>query len=219
VTEEFVEKKVSALRLHLGMTYHRYLENRRCAIRVDVFDSDTGDSGLPFDVEPIDPFAYGRSGSSGYPKTLIAQSGRLNLPLVCHIWPARSDSHYFTLTGGVVDRFQGFYLYRNDRLLSAGQWNGVAQESKRRRLARVSVDIEDHLDAFTMSVEKSGVRMSADLVRAVEHAIAADGTTFGDYLSTAEEVFQAGNKRARLRRPLLPPRTRHRAPNQASDRA
>ena len=55
----------------------------------------------------------------------------------------------------------------------------------------MAVDIENHLDVFSMSVEKSGVHMVADLVQAVEHAVSEDGTTFADYLADAEEAFRA----------------------------
>jgi anti-sigma regulatory factor (Ser/Thr protein kinase) len=205
VTSSYVETKVADLKSHLGLMFHRLLRPKTFSIEIDVFDSDIGESGFPFPVEPIDPFAYVRTGAPGYPKTLHAECGSTSIPLVCHIWPAGSDSHFFKLAGAPVDRFQGFYLYRNNRLLSAGQWLGAAQETKRRRLARVAVDIEKHLDVFSMSVEKSGVHMVGDLVHAVEHAESADGTTFASYLVDAEEAFRQSNRRVRRRSPVLPP--------------
>jgi len=78
-------------------------------------------------------------------------------------------------------------------------------ENKRRKLARVSVDIEDYLDAFTMSTEKTSVRMVADLVRAIEVAESDDGTTFHEYLIVAEETFRESNNRVQRRRPIVPP--------------
>ena len=205
VTTSFIETKVAELKNHLGLMFHRLLKPKVFSIDIDVFDSDAGEAGFSFPVEPIDPFAYVRTGVSGYPKTLLASCGSESIPLACHIWPAGSDSQFFKLAGAPVDRFQGFYLYRNNRLLSAGQWGGVAQETKRRRLARVAVDIEDHLDVFSMSVEKSGVHMVADLVHAVERAACTDGTTFASYLAEAEEAFRQSNRRIRRRIPILPP--------------
>lgn len=205
VTAAFLENKQNELRHHLGLMFHRLLEKDRVAIAIDVFDADLGDSGLVFGVEPINPFAYIQSGARGYPKTIWATYDGKKIPLECHIWPGGSDSQYFKLFGAPVDRYQGFYLYRNDRLLSAGGWGGVAGESKRRRLARVSVDIEDHLDAFSMSMEKTGVRMAADLVRAIEVATSDDGTHFNEYLALAEEAFKEANKRVQRRRPIVPP--------------
>jgi len=205
VTSSFIEMKIAELKSHLGLMFHRLLSPKVFSIDLDVFDSDTEEAGFSFPIEPIDPFAYVRTGATGFPKTLIATCRSEEIPFECHIWPAGSDSHCFKLAGAPVDRFQGFYMYRNNRLLSAGQWGGVAQETKRRRLARVSVDIERHLDLFAMSIEKSGVRMVADLVRAVERAVSDDGTTFSDYLSAAEDSFRQSNRRVRKRSPILPP--------------
>lgn len=205
VTATFVEIKQNELRHHLGLMFHRLLEKERVSIAIDVFDADLGESGLVFGVEPINPFAYIQTGARGFPKTLWATFDEKKIPFHCHIWPGGSDSQYFKLFGAPVDRYQGFYLYRNDRLLSTGGWGGVVGESKRRRLARASVDIEDHLDAFSMSMEKTGVRMVADLVRAIEVATSDDGATFKEYLTTAEETFKESNKRVQRRRPIVPP--------------
>jgi hypothetical protein len=205
VTAAFVERKQNELRHHLGLTLHRLLKQRRISVAIDVFDTDLGKSGVVFFVEPIDPFAYIRSGVMGYPKTFTARFGEKRIRLRCHIWPAGSDSQYFKLFGASVERFQGFFLYRNDRLLSAGGWGGAAEETKRRKLARVAVDIGDHLDGFTISMEKTDVRMTPDLVRAIEAARSRDGTTFYDYLEVAEEAFKESNKRVQRRSPIVPP--------------
>jgi hypothetical protein len=82
-------------------------------------------------------------------------------------------------------------------LISAGSWSGVLQDHRRRSLARVAIDIDGHLNLFTMSMEKSTVTMSADLVRAIESAVAKDGTSFNDYLAAAEGTFRTANKRHR----------------------
>jgi hypothetical protein len=205
VTATFVESKQNELRHHLGLMLHRLLTAKRTSIAIDVFDVDVDEPGFLFEVEPINPFAYVHTGVRGYPKILWAELDDKRIPLQCHIWPGGSDSQYFKLFGAPIERFQGFYLYRNDRLLAPGGWGGVADENKRRKLARVEIDIEEHLDAFTMSMEKTGVRMSADLVRAVEVARADDGTTFKDYLATAEDAFKESNKRVQKRRPIVPP--------------
>lgn len=203
VTSAFLERAVSGLVHHLGLVFHRLLERSIVTIEIDSFDADTGEPGFPFSVKPIDPFAYARSGAAGYPKTLLARFGTSTIPLECHIWPGRSGSESFHLTGGTIDSFQGFYLYRHNRLLSAGGWLEVTPEHKRRRLARVAIDIEDHLDAFIMSAEKAGVLMTADLVHAVENAASEDGVTWQRFLSDSEEAFREANRRAPTSRPAV----------------
>jgi hypothetical protein len=205
VTKDFVEKQVAALRHHLGLTFHRLLEANGFSIDIDVFDTDIGLPGLPFNVDPINPFGYPRSGIAGYPKKLMARSEAKSLAITCHVWPAGSDSHCFKLAGTTTDRLQGFYFYRGNRLLSAGGWNGVTHEVKQRRLARIAIDLDGYEDAVSMSVEKAGVRMNADLVNAIESAEAEDGTTFADYLRDAENTFKESNRRVSRRAPMLVP--------------
>lgn len=205
VTNEFVERKVGELRHYLGLMFHRLIEAERVTIEIDEFDGDTGFGGFAFNVEPIDPFGYARSGVSDYPKTLTAEFHGRSIPLACHIWPGGSDSQFFKIAGAPVERYQGFYFYRNDRLLSAGGWGGVISESKRLKLARVAIDIEENLDGFSMSVEKSTVHMVADLVNALEEAQSEDGVSFSDYRIAAEAAFKTSNQRTRRRVPILPP--------------
>jgi hypothetical protein len=205
VTTRFIDAKVSQLLHRLGLIFHRILERKTVSITIDVLNADTMEAGLPFEVTPIDPFEYSRAGVTGYPKTLVAECGSHQIPLHCHIWPGGSDSHSFKLVGRTVDALQGFYLYRHNRLLSFGGWGGVTHETKQRRLARVAVDVEDYEDAFSMSMEKAGVHMTADLVRAVELSVSEDGTRFADYLEDSEMAFKDSNRRVARRAKRLEP--------------
>lgn len=205
VTDRFLEEAISGLRNRLGLLFHRLLEKGAVAISVEVWDADEQEAGLAHVFEPIDPFGYGRSGDPTYPKTLHARHGSSDVALHCHVWPGSTDTPQFRLHGRPVDAFQGFYLYRNDRLLMTGGWGGVTNDTKSLKLARVAVDIEEHLDGFTMSTEKSGVHLVPDLVHAIERAEAADGTTFRGYLDAASDTFKSSNRRPRRRTPILPP--------------
>lgn len=204
VTTSFLEAKVAELRHRLGLVFHRLLARGGLTVAIDVWDANLQAAGLTFTVAPIDPFGYTRSGLPDYPKTLTATFRGRGIELYCHLWPGNSDSAGFRLHGRTVDNFQGLYLYRNDRLLMTGGWGGVSYESKTLRLARVAVDIEGHLDGFTMSMEKSGVQLVAELVHAIERA--SDGTTtFREYLDDATGALKASNRRVRRRTPILPP--------------
>jgi hypothetical protein len=206
VTTAFIEHKVSELRNHLGLIFHRLLSASEVSLSVEVWDFESQQAGLRFPVNPIDPFGYNKASSpAGYPKRLDAFYNHRNIQLDCHIWPGGSDSPQFRLYGQPVEHFQGFYLYRNRRLLMTGGWGGVTQENKTLKLARIAVDIENHLDGFTMSVEKAGVHLTADVVHAIELAKAHDGTTFHEYLVDAAQTFKASNRRMRRRTPILPP--------------
>ena len=60
---------------------------------------------------------------------------------------------------------QGFYLYRNRRLISWGSWFRMGLKSEQNKLARVQVDIPSALDAIWMlDVKKSSARIP-DVIR------------------------------------------------------
>ncbi|MEV0699083.1 ATP-binding protein [Saccharopolyspora sp. NPDC050389] len=204
--EEFISEAVRSVTGHLGLVYHRILAANRVAIHLDVEDVDSHQVGGHFEVSPLDPFGYRRSGRSGYPKefTTIDSDARLNFR--CHIWPGRSGMQEFRLSSDPA-RHQGLYIYRRDRLIQAGgDWGGLAIRGRRLQLARVAVDIDDDMSGlFRMNPEKSLVQAGPEFVRLAETAEAADGTTFGGYLETAEQAFRESRKRTRTRRPMIPP--------------
>jgi len=202
--ERFISEAVRSTSDHLGLVFHRLLAANRIAVYLDVEDVDAEQIGGRFTVQPLDPFGYRRSGRAGYPKELRATEARLGI--TCHIWPGRSEMHEFRLSGDPV-RHQGLYIYRRDRLIQAGgDWGGLALVGRRSQLARVAIDIDgDHAGWFRMNPEKSLVQPGPEFVHSVASARAEDGTTFDEYLETAEQAFRASRQRTRSRRPMFPP--------------
>lgn len=204
-TGAYIGRRITDLHRHLGMVYHRLLERGDVEITIDSYDLDEAVAGIPTLVDPVNPFDYHRSGNPEYPKDLIAELSNRQVILRCCIWPAKSQAPQYRLYGRPVESFQGFYLYRKDRLLKAGGWGGVIQESKSYKLARIAVDIDEHLDVFKMSVEKSGVEFSSELVHAIERAHDDRGTTLQQYLDAAAETVKKGNTWQPKKTKILPP--------------
>jgi hypothetical protein len=195
-----------ALRSHLGVTFHRLLADKR--LHIDVLIDELGEAltapGVP--VLPIDPFAYATSGHPDYPKVLVARAGESHSKLTCHIWPPKSDITGFRIGTKSGERFQGFYIYRNDRLLQVGGWSDTANSSPARQLARVVLEDTEAIGSFlTMNPEKSGLKFEPIFHDAISRAAASDGTTFIDYLQDAESIFTDANKRRRQRKPVIKP--------------
>lgn len=204
VTEDYLTRAVQEIRAHLGLVLHRLLQKAQLTVRIDVLNVAVGESGAPQFVEPIDPFSYRHTGHAGYPKAFEVRIGDSRLAVDCHIWPARSESLGFRLNSP-AERNQGFYFYRNDRLLQSGDWKGATVPHRRLQLARVAVDISSHLDLFEMSMEKNSVQPRSEFVRAVERSAAKDGTDFARYLTDAEETYRLGNRRSSGRQDVVPP--------------
>jgi hypothetical protein len=62
------------------------------------------------------------------------------------------------------NRHQGFYFYRNDRLIQTGGWSRLRTLDEHTKLARVSVDFPSSADsAFGLNVSKTQVRLPSAL--------------------------------------------------------
>ena len=194
------------LRAHLGVVFHRWISSGRLAVEVQVDDHDEFSLGIGVRVAPVDPFGYVSSGHPAYPKTLVAIAGESRAELSCHIWPAKSDRTGFRIGGRPGEQFQGFFVYRNDRLLQIGGWSDLANRSAKRQLARIVLDDASAIGPFLlMNPEKHGLRFEPSFHEAISHAMALDGTTFDDYLRDAEGVQVTSNRRSHSRKPAISP--------------
>jgi len=202
---KWLAARTEAVRAHVGVTFHRLLQN---GLEIDVLVDEleeAGDArGIP--VLPIDPFSYAASGHPDYPKTMTARLGSASLSMECHIWPAKSDVTGFRIGARTGEQFQGFYIYRHDRLLQVGGWSEVANPSPNRQLARVVLEDDSAIGTLlTMNPEKSGLKFEAAFHDAIAHATASDGTTFIEFLQDAESIYAEANKRRRTRKPAITP--------------
>jgi Histidine kinase-, DNA gyrase B-, and HSP90-like ATPase len=203
--DSWINEATAELRVHLGLVYHRLLTGDRLQIEIELYDRNLGEAGAPETVAPIDPFAFPAAAVGGYPKTLVATMGVAEIELDCHIIPPRSSGPEYRLYGTDGSEHQGFYIYRNDRLLQIGGWNHVTTKSKSRALARVAInDFKLLLPHVRMAPEKTGITFSADLQNAL--TLARKRTvTFESYLGRAEAVLVESKKRVHARKPVVAP--------------
>jgi Histidine kinase-, DNA gyrase B-, and HSP90-like ATPase len=179
-----------ALAAHLGLIFHRFLEEGRLSLVIDLHDLESRATGLPHTVEPLNPFPQ-RSGHRGYPTTFhLELEPHGDLELTAQIWPPLSVDPGYKLNGRVAEH-QGLYFFRNDRLIQAGGWNGWRNDAEpHASLARVSIDLFETFDeAFAINVQKSGVYAPPGFVEAID-AARAGRTTMADYVRTAIEVYR-----------------------------
>lgn len=164
VTESFTVNDFLALmeeqvERHLAMVFHRLLEGHHPKLRLNL-------NGKKIDA--WDPFL---SGHPAKPWTSPAQRHRTScgdIEVQCHVLPHRdklTDREY-EINGGPAgwSAQQGFYVYRNQRLLVAGGWLGLGQprawnREEPHRLARIRLDIPNTADAdWKIDVKKSVAR-------------------------------------------------------------
>jgi hypothetical protein len=143
---------------HLGMIFHRYLEGSRPKLRIFL-------NGQP--VKPWDPFMTDHP-AKPYNPPVFKHPSRPEIEAECHVLP-----HKDRLTQGDFERLagpegwtaqQGFYIYRNERLLVAGSWLSLGTgrswtKDEAHRLARIRLDIPNSSDAdWKIDIRKSTAR-------------------------------------------------------------
>lgn len=192
--DAFLAQLMDGLGFKLGLVFHRFLGPKfGIVLRAKHRDRTYG---LPRRVQSYDPFGYPKTGRAGYPKTFQASLDDDHaLMLTAHIWPAQSVSPDFLLGRRRGTPHQGFYFYRNGRLIQAGGWNGVVRDGSDAELslARVAVDLPP--TAVDTNVQKSAVQTTAALSQALR-AAESGRAGFEDYLADARRTYRAGRRRA-----------------------
>lgn len=154
------------LNLHLGMVFHRFLsgeigEERK--IRITLNGTD---------IRPWDPFARTE------PKTTVLPQKEFQLyengkpitvrysPYILPIQADFSSQTAFKRSSGPKkwNAQQGFYIYRENRLIQAGGWCRMRTPDEHSKYARVALDVGSDSDSVLMlDVTKSTVQLPADL--------------------------------------------------------
>lgn len=145
---------IDGVERHLAMVFHRYLDGPRPRLRLSINQRC---------VAPWDPFM------ATHPATYSSPVAKLgDVEVQCHVLPhkdrllpdeskAGGGPHGWTAQ-------QGFYVYRNERLLVAGSWLGLGQgrswtKEEAHRLARIRLDIPNSADAaWKIDIRKSTAR-------------------------------------------------------------
>jgi hypothetical protein len=143
---------------HLATVFHRYLERSRERITIAINGRE---------IQPWNPFLA--SHPATWTSPLVTWPGAAGSTMICgHVLPHRdrlSAEEYAAAAGpdGWTAQ-QGFYVYRNERLLLAGGWLGLGKprpwtKEEPFRLARIRVDIPNTADAeWKIDIRKSRAR-------------------------------------------------------------
>ena len=154
---------VSKVEEHLGMVFCRFLSSRpgRRRLKITVNGAEVG---------AWDPFLQSHHATLRQPEEHLQANGRLVLVSPFILPPKRmlTDEWYRRGAGprGWLDQ-QGFYVFRNDRLIVAGDWLGLGlRKDEKHVLARVAVDVPADLDGdWAVDVKKASARPPLSLQR------------------------------------------------------
>jgi hypothetical protein len=192
--DEFLNELLARLQIHLGLVFHRFIARGALAIRISVRHS-RHKVHIPRRVDAHDPFGYAKSGSPEYPKNYTAtMPGLGDLRLVAHIWPPRSVDSGFLLGRRTGTPGQGFYFYRNDRLIQAGGWNGVIRDTNDPELSLARVAIELPPGRIDINVQKSAVQLTGAASQALGRARAGNAA-FSSYLEDVRKIYRVSRRK------------------------
>lgn len=190
----WIEGTILRVRDELGLTFHRLLADGRVRIELVEMDEDSGETGAPRRVKPLDPFDFDRWGANGYPRRLsVHLQGDVVIHADCFVLAPGVESG---LLGRSRREAQGLYVYRNGRLLQSGGWVGLRSDlPPDLQLARIAIDLaEDGLDAIVINPEKRGVVLRPSIVQGLERA-ATDGLTLRGFWDACREAWTQSKRR------------------------
>lgn len=187
--ENALQKLQKKLSVHLGLTFHRFL-GEGFALYIDASRVGGTGAGFSVPVDGLDPFDYPVTGEKNFPLDFsLKMDGLPRLECQAHIWPANQTVPGYVLSGGSIAKRQGFYFYRNNRLIQAGGWNGWRDNDGDHHLslARIAVDLPPAFDAeFRLNVQKSAL----DVPESFRNALSSAASPMKRYLRRAEEVYR-----------------------------
>lgn len=133
-------------RKHLGLVFHKFIENNE----LEIYINDEL-------VDPINPFLYNLSVKPEMgPKEQLALGVFANYFILPHM--SRISEYEYEQSGGPKGWFdnQGFYLYRENRLLVGGGWLGIKKNNEYSKLARIEVNFSNSNDFhWALDIKKS----------------------------------------------------------------
>jgi hypothetical protein len=150
---------------HLSLVFHKFIESKR----IKIFFQNT-------EIEAYNPFLLNLN-----PKPEMGQPESFgNVEITYFILPHMSEigKEEYENSGGSLGWFQeqGFYIYRGDRLLVAGDWLGLEKKRDYSKLARIAVnftnanDFNWHLD-IKKSTATPPIEIRKELSRIAKIAI------------------------------------------------
>jgi hypothetical protein len=149
--EDFFPVKMDDVRNHLSLVFHRYLTGEAGQKRVEMSINKQP-------IKPLDPFLSGKSEQVMDVEPIIIDGQKITATPYILPHTSRLSNEEIKLLGGEdgLRRKQGFYVYRNRRLLVWGTWFRLLRQDELYKLARVKVDIPNSLDhLWTLDIRKS----------------------------------------------------------------
>ena len=176
---------------HVELVFHRFLsaEHEHKPIRMLLNGRE---------LEPLDPFHLRHPATQRGQEETIALDGMKIRVLVVTL------PHHGKVTPTEWERYagpegyfrnQGFYLYRNRRLIVHGTWFGLARQSELTKLARVRIDIPNGLDTrWKVDVRKASAQPPGPVRRRLQRVIEEIGAPSKKVYTSRGKLLSMNNR-------------------------
>lgn len=144
-------RKMNLIRDHLSLVFHRYLSGEPGLKKTDIRMNDLS-------IAPQDPFLIRKSTQLMDEETIVVRGEKVKVKPYILPHTSKLTKKELGALGGKegLRKQQGFYVYRNKRLLIWGTWFRLMRQGDLSKLARVQVDIPNSLDdLWTLDIKKS----------------------------------------------------------------
>lgn len=149
--EDSFRSAVAEAKKHVELVFHRFYDD------IEIYFNNKR-------IERRDPFLLGSFGRQQTGRTAKIYIGESVITVTPYTLPFANSltSEEKALLGNPKSIYddQGFYIYRNKRLISWGNWMRMGIRSELNKLARIQVDIPSSLDeVWTLDVKKSSAKI------------------------------------------------------------
>lgn len=149
------EEQMENAKNHIALVFHRFLRGEDGLKKIQIFVNKSP-------TEPRDPFLQhtpGKHGALCKARQNLFVDGN-ELAIAAYLLPydteMTTEQRMALGTKKGLRRTQGFYIYRNKRLLTQGGWFGIRNQGEFFKFARVSVDLSNDSDEqWSLDVKKS----------------------------------------------------------------
>ena len=151
---DLMSETITLCKNHLSLIFHRFLDSKINPLSIFVNGSR---------LDPFDPFLSRNTLTSKMPEQIVEIQGE-KVKIKPYILPPESKltPDDIRLMGGMQRTLQGFWVYRNKRLIIPGTWFKLTRSKELTKLARVMVDIPNTLDSiWDIDVKKSSATVPA----------------------------------------------------------
>lgn len=159
VAETF-RRKTRIIREHLSLVFHRYLSGEPGLKRVDIKMNNRS-------LEAQDPFLVKKSTQLMDEEIIVVRGQKVKIKPYILPHASKLTQKELKELGNKegLRKAQGFYIYRNRRLIVWGTWFRLMRQGDMTKLARVQVDIPNTLDDLWALDIKKSVAMPPEEVR------------------------------------------------------